>query len=205
MLTKEAAPQNGHDSETPYLAELGKGILLANAKIKLIDEQLVSQSQALQQRVYLVSDRLETLTRSSEVNHAELQSSVKREARDLRKYLEEMRQAQAAVVTETGQQVAGWLKAHGETSRSQITETRDRVLAQQQETCTALMKACSSLAAKVDTTSERVSTTARDLTILTDAATRQLKCWLLGLTVLTIALSGTVLYLLAQVLRKGGG
>jgi hypothetical protein len=212
MLTKEAAPRNGHDSETSYLAELGKGILLANAKIKLLDDQLVNQSQALHQ---LISDRLETLNRGSEANLAELRSSVDREARGLRKYLEEMRQAHTALVMETNQQVANCatqaatqvsarLDSNRQTLGAQITKIGETVLAQQQETCMAVMKACSSLAAKVDKTSEQVSYTARDLAGAIDTTTRQLKSWLLGLTVVTVALTSLLMYLLAQVLPKAG-
>ena len=129
--------------------------------------------------------------------------------------MRQVRQAHAALVQETNQQltncvtqaatqVSARLDSNRQIIGSQITKTGDTVLAQQQETCMAVMKACSSLAAKVDKTSEQVSSTARDLAGAIDASTRQLKAWLLGLTVVTMALTGLVAYLLAQVLPNAG-
>jgi hypothetical protein len=212
MPTVEAVDSNQSLDPGPYLAELGKGILLTGAKLKLLDDHLTSEARSLREQV---SRECETLSSGREQDVKTLQTATTREASNLKKQMAEIRreidEALKRTETQTVQRIAQAhsqtderVRASEQTVRGCIDSACQTILSQQETRRRDLVAQISGFREGAYTRLDNALSADLGLQQLVSIWFKRLAYWLVALTVLTGGLVGLLVTLAIKILQKGG-
>ncbi|MHB1459191.1 MAG: hypothetical protein ACYC0V_19965 [Armatimonadota bacterium] len=213
------------DSETDYLMDIGKGVLLAIAKLKLLDESLDSSSSELKNSVL---SQLDTMGQEISKSIATLEASASKDSIGLAQQLEHLDKQLSIVAASSTAEVVGLISTSSDRSQQDFAQVRRDICAAITEASLQLAKRNEEISGKVDVKIVRMN----DQVITSEQANRKfvqelinslenrsqearngiakvftqqiddLRRWLLWLTLLTVLISGScVAMLVLQILK----